>query len=77
MTISSWNPAGVAVLTHPMAASSLQDDPKRWRQLAQDARVAADRLGDPDAKRTMLEIAEGYEQLASLAEKKMASKSNR
>jgi hypothetical protein len=59
-----------------MAASLLQDDPKGWRQLAQDARAAADRLDDPDAKRAMLEIAEGYEQLASLAEKKIVSKSS-
>jgi hypothetical protein len=53
-----------------MARSSLKDDPKHWRQLAREARAAADQLDDPEAKRTMLEIAENYEQLASLAEKK-------
>jgi hypothetical protein len=52
----------------------LQDDPKHWRQLAQDARATADQLDDPDAKKTMIEIAEGYDQLASNAEKRMASK---
>jgi hypothetical protein len=57
-----------------MVHSSWKDDPKHWRQLAQDARAVAGQLDDPDAKRTMLEIAEGYEQLASLAEKKAASK---
>ena len=60
----------MAVLPPPMARTSLKDDPKHWRRLAQDARATADQLDDPDAKRTMLEIAEGYEQLASLAEKK-------
>jgi hypothetical protein len=52
--------------------SPLQDDPKHWRQLAQHARAAADELDDPDARRTMLEIADGYDQLASIAEKKEA-----
>jgi hypothetical protein len=66
----------MAVLTSPMAASSFQDDPKHWRQRAQDARAAADRLDHPDDKEAMLEIAEGYEQLALLAEKKAVSKSN-
>jgi hypothetical protein len=62
-----------------MAASPLQDDSKHWRQLAQDTRATADQLDDPDAKQAMLEIAEGYEQLAqlaALAEKKAAAKSD-
>ena len=66
----------MAVLTPAMAHTPLKDDPKHWRQLAQDARAAADQLDDPDAKKTMLEIAESYEQLASRAEEK-APKSNR
>lgn len=57
-----------------MANSSIKNDPKHWRQLAQEARAAADQFNDPDAKRTMLEIAEGYEELASIAEKSIASK---
>ena len=61
------------MLTPPMPRSSLKDDPKHWRQLAEDARAAADRVDDPDAKKTMLEIAEAYEQLASIAEKRIAS----
>jgi hypothetical protein len=43
-------------------------DPKHWRQLAQEARAAADRLDDAAAKRTMLEIAESYQELAEIAE---------
>ncbi|MFZ1103411.1 MAG: hypothetical protein WAN86_11310 [Hyphomicrobiaceae bacterium] len=54
----------------------MNDDPKHWRQLAQEARASADQLDDPDAKKTMLEIAQGYEQLAVLAEKKIASKAS-
>jgi hypothetical protein len=59
-----------------MINASMHDDPKHWRQLAQEARAAADRLDDPDAKRTMLEIAEGYEELASIAEKNISSQSS-
>jgi len=59
-----------------MAHPSLQDDPKHWRQLAQDARAIADQLEDPDARRIMLDIAECYEQLASLAQSKDSSGSN-
>lgn len=59
-----------------MPRSSMSDDPKHWRQLAREARASADQLDDPDAKRTMLEIAAGYEQLAVLAERKLASKAS-
>jgi hypothetical protein len=57
-----------------MAHPSMKDDPMHWRQLAHDARSAADQLGDPESKKTLLEIAEGYEQLALIAEKKIAPK---
>ena len=57
-----------------MASSSMKDDPTHWRQLAQEARVAADKLDDPDARKTMLEIAENYEELASIAENNSAAK---
>ena len=40
----------------------------RWRTLAAEARAAADEMTDPDAKRTLLNIAEGYERLARRAE---------
>jgi hypothetical protein len=59
-----------------MAHPSMKDDPKHWRQLAQDARAAADQVSDPEAKKTLLEIADGYEQLALITEKKIAPKSN-
>jgi hypothetical protein len=64
------------VLTQPMANSSMQDDPKHWRQLAQEARAAAGQLDDLDAKRMLLEIAEGYDELAAIAERRIASKAS-
>jgi hypothetical protein len=46
------------------------NDPAHWRQRAQEARGIADQLDDPAAKRAMLEIAQSYEQLAAIAEKR-------
>jgi hypothetical protein len=60
-----------------MAHLSMKDDPKHWRQLAQSARVAADQHDDPESKNTLLEIADGYEQLALIAEKMIAPKPHR
>jgi hypothetical protein len=44
------------------------DVAERWRTLAAEARRTADELTDPEAKRIMLSIAEGYEVLARRAE---------
>jgi hypothetical protein len=57
-------------------ANTSNNDPKHWRLLAQEARAAAERLDDPDAKRTMLEIAESYEELASVIERDSSTKSD-
>ena len=40
----------------------------RWRTLAAESRAAADKMTDAEAKRTLLNIAEGYERLARRAE---------
>ena len=40
------------------------NDPKHWRDRAEEARTVADELTDPDSKRRMLRIAENYEELA-------------
>jgi hypothetical protein len=51
----------------------MADDPGYWRQRAQESRAEAERLVDPEAKRTMHEIAEAYERLAELAERRVKS----
>jgi hypothetical protein len=56
-----------------MKQTPIRDDAKHWRRRARESRSIADRL-DPAARRTMLQIAEAYEQLAELAEKRRASK---
>ena len=36
----------------------------RWLKMAEDARRMADRMRDPESKRVLLEIANGYDRLA-------------
>ena len=50
------------------------DDPAHWRQRAEEARRTAEQLDDSADKKTMLDIAEAYEQLVALAEAKRTSK---
>lgn len=39
-----------------------------WRKMAEDALALAEDMTDPESKRSMLEIAAGYQQLASGSE---------
>jgi hypothetical protein len=45
---------------------ALLDDPEYWRSRAEEARVVAEQLSDPEAKRTMLRIATDYDRLAEM-----------
>jgi hypothetical protein len=54
--------------------TTLEDEPAHWRQCAKDARRVADDTIDPIEKSTLIDIASSYEQLAVLAEAKLASK---
>jgi hypothetical protein len=47
------------------------NDPKHWRDRAEEARTIADDITDPDSKRKMLRIAEDYEELERRAEKRL------
>jgi hypothetical protein len=42
--------------------------PEHWRQRAEEARVQAEQIDDPDAKQAMLLIATSYEKIAGRAE---------
>jgi len=46
-------------------AMSIASRAARWLQMAEEARAIAERLRDPGAKQTMLEIANGYDELAA------------
>lgn len=52
--------------------TSVEKDPAHWRQCADQARRAAEQDTDPTTTKTLLEIAEAYEKLASLAEAKLS-----
>jgi hypothetical protein len=41
--------------------SSLINDPQHWRERTKEARDLAEQMTDPEARRTMLSICEGYE----------------
>jgi hypothetical protein len=47
------------------------NDPKHWRDRAEEARAVADQLTDDFAKKQMLRIADDYETLAKRAEKRL------
>ena len=52
---------------------------EHWSERAEEARVQAEQMNDPEAKRMMLAIVAGYEQLAARVEKRerAALKANR
>jgi hypothetical protein len=51
-----------------MANRSFLNDPKHWRDRAEEARTRADQLDDPQSKSAMLRIAHDYELLAERAD---------
>jgi hypothetical protein len=47
------------------------NDPKHWRERAEEARTHAQQMTDPEVKRMMLTIAEDYEKLARRAQERL------
>lgn len=54
--------------------SHVFDDPKHWRQRAEQARGLAEQMGDAASREMMLQIAKDYEQLAEQAEQRAKKK---
>ena len=50
------------------------NDPKHWLNRAKEARALAEQIDDPEAKRTMLKIADDYERLAQRAQERAAGR---
>jgi hypothetical protein len=47
---------------------SITDDPRYWWDRAEEARSLSELMSNPDAKRKMLEIADGYARVAERIE---------
>src|SRR5262252_6487295 len=56
--------------SRPMAKVPI-NDPKYWRERAEEARTVANEMTIPDAKRRTLRIADDYEELARRAERRL------
>src|SRR5262244_3123456 len=56
--------------SRPMAKVPI-NDPKYWRERAEEARTVANEMTIPDAKRRTLRIADDYEKLARRAERRL------
>jgi hypothetical protein len=63
-----WNPFAKSALRRceegAMAADRVEIDTKHWRRREAEARLLALSMRDPDAKRVLLAIADGYKRLA-------------
>jgi hypothetical protein len=47
-----------------------KDEETRWLALAAEARIIAQEMTDPTARAVMIKIAQGYENLARLSERR-------
>ena len=56
---------------HRAMSMALINDPRHWRERAEEARRIAEDMADPDAKRMMLIIAAGYDRLAQHADTRL------
>jgi hypothetical protein len=54
----------------PRTPRKILNDPKHWLARAKEARRQATEMRDPEARRQMLAIAEGFERVAQLIAKR-------
>jgi hypothetical protein len=47
------------------------DNPAHWISRAEEARSIADEMKDPESKKTMMQIAESYEHMARMAQRRL------
>jgi hypothetical protein len=55
-----------------MTKAELLNDVKHWQDRAEEARIHAEQISDPEAKRMMLRIAADYEKIARRAAERSA-----
>lgn len=59
------------VMSGAVMLESPHDRLRRFRSLAEEVRLAAEGMGDPDARRTMLYLADNYNSLADHIEEQI------
>ncbi len=52
---------------------TLIDDAEHWHSRAEETRTIAELINDPEARRIMSDIAEGYDRLAARVAERVAS----
>ena len=57
--------------------NTLMNNPQHWRDRAEEARVNAEQMSDPESRRMMLEIADGYVRLAERAARRRESEKSK
>lgn len=53
---------------------TLLDDAEHWWSRAEEARTVAEFMNDPEARRIMSDIADGYDRLAERAAERVANR---
>jgi hypothetical protein len=53
---------------------TLLDDAEHWWSRAEETRTIAELMNDPEARRIMFDIAEGYDRLAERATQRVTSR---
>jgi hypothetical protein len=50
------------------------NEPAVWRERAEEAKILAEEMRDPDARRAMFGIADAYERMAERAEDRLSGR---
>ena len=53
-----------------MTDTHILDDPQHWLDRAEEMRRLAEEMGDPETRRMMISVAEGYDKLARRAQER-------
>ena len=56
--------------------ATLINNPRHWRECAEEARAHAEQMADAESRRTMLLISAGYDRLAERAEQRLRGSEN-
>lgn len=64
-------------ISRPLSAAPHINDPKHWRERAEETRVIAEQMQDVIARGMMMNVAQDYERLARCAAERLAAEYGR